>query len=355
MKNKNLEKIRKNIDYIDRKIIRLLNERMENALKASKVKKTIEDKDREEQILAKISRSEGNLIDQEFITELYQSLFEESRTLQKKGLKLIGFQGAHGAYSEMAAKNWNNNLISIPCDTFADVYEGVVSGLYDYGILPVENTLGGVVGTVNELLMNDKELNIIGAIEQPIEHCLLYPRAEDFRDIRKVYSHSQAISQCKNFIERNNLEPVKYYDTAGAAKLVAEEKPEATGAIASSLAAELYDLEIVKKNIENVSQNRTRFFILSRETKIEEGDKCTIIFSTAHKAGTLFNVLSIFADAEINLSRIESMPSGTGKYSFFLDFLGSIKDDKIQKILKKVKNNTEDYRFMGCYKERSLK
>ncbi|HMA62718.1 MAG TPA: prephenate dehydratase [bacterium] len=353
MNNKLLKQIRKNIDYIDKKIIHLLNERMENALKASKVKDAIEDKSREKQILAKISSKEGNLIDKEFTLELYKSLFDESRTLQEKGLKLIGFQGAHGAYSEMAAKNWNKKLVSIPCDTFAEVFEGVKTGLYDYGILPVENTLGGVVGTVNELLMNDDELKIVGAIEQPIEHCLLYPEAEKFRDIRKVYSHSQAISQCKRFLERNNLEPVKYYDTAGAAKLVAEEKPEATGAIASSLAAELYDLEIVKQNIENVSNNRTRFFILSKSAQSQQGDKCTIIFSTAHKAGTLFNVLSIFADAKINLTRIESMPSGTGNYSFFLDFIGSIKDEKIQKILKEVQDNTENYRFMGCYKERS--
>lgn len=238
MKKQQLNNIRETIDYIDKKIIRLLNERMENALKASKVKEKIEDKEREKQILDKISRNESNLIDKEFFIELYQSLFNESRTLQEKGLKLIGFQGAHGAYSEMAAKNWNNKWITIPCDSFSEVFEGVKTGLYDYGILPVENTLGGVVGTVNELLMNDHELKIIGAIEQPIEHCLLYPSANRFRDIRKVYSHSQAISQCKQFLERNNLEPVQYYDTAGAAKLVSEENPEATGAIASSLAAE---------------------------------------------------------------------------------------------------------------------
>jgi len=355
MNNRLLKKIREEIDYIDKKIIHLINERMENALKASKVKETIEDRNREKQILQKLSKNEGNLIDKDFFKELYESIFEESRSLQEKGLKLIGFQGAHGAYSEMAARNWSKKLVSIPCDSFAEVFEGVKTGLYDYGILPVENTLGGVVGTVNELLMNDTELKIIGAIEQPIEHCLLYQKADDFRDIRKVYSHSQALSQCKKFLERNNLEPVKYYDTAGAARLVSEEKPEATGAIASSLAARLYDLEIVKKNIENVSNNRTRFFILAKDAANKAGDKCTITFSTAHKAGTLFNVLSIFAKAEINLTRIESMPTGTGNYSFFLDFIGSIKDKKIQDTLKEVKENTVDYRFMGCYKERSIK
>jgi len=354
-KEKILRSIRDNIDYIDNKILRLLNERMENALRASKVKDEVEDKNREKRILDNIARKSGNLIDEEFFEEIYKSLFEESRTLQNKGLKLIGFQGAHGAYSEMAANNWKEDLVSIPCDSFAEVFEGVEDGLYEYGILPVENTLGGVVGEVNELFMdNENGVKIIGAIEQPIEHCLLYVDADKFRDIRKVYSHSQALSQCKNFLERNNLESVNYYDTAGAAQMISEEKPEATAAIASSLAADLYDLEIIKDNIENVQGNKTRFIVISKEKIDEKGDKCTIIFSTPHKAGTLFNVLSIFAEADINLTRIESMPSGTGNYSFFLDFMGSKKDEKVQKALEEVEESTQYYRFLGCYKERSL-
>ena len=223
-------------------------------------------------------------------------------------------------------------------------------GLYDYGIVAVENILGGVVGEVNELLVNT-DLYVVGAVELPIYLCLLTLPGTDHHDIRSVYSQSQALGQCRNFLSRNSLEPVQYYDSAGAAKMLAEETPKSSAVIASKLAAEIYDLEIIKEDIDDFERNMTRFLILSREENSEEGDKCSILFSTEHRAGTLFSVLEIFAKAEINLTRIGSIQSGIGNYSFFLDFIGSDRNGKVISALEEIKEVTTNLRFMGCYKE----
>ncbi|MBN1501246.1 MAG: bifunctional chorismate mutase/prephenate dehydratase [Spirochaetes bacterium] len=349
-----LQEIRKKIDIKDAAIVKLLNDRMELALMSKKFKKDVEDSKREDELLQKIRENSGGLINSQFIEKLFLEIITESKKLQKTDYSLIGFQGEHGAYGEVAARAWNDKYIPIPCMEFADVFEGVDKGQIDYGIIPIENTLGGVVGEANDILINSS-LNVIGAVELPVHHCLLALPGIDHRDIRQVYSHTQALAQCRHFLARNNLEPVPYYDTAGSAKMIAEKRLETGACIASRLAGELYGLEVIKEGIEDLSTNKTRFLVLSKEKNPETGTKCSILFSTAHKAGTLFRTLQIFAEENINLSRIESIPSQPGTYAFFLDFIGSDKDERIIKILEKVKNETSDFKIMGCYNERVVK
>ena len=136
--------------------------------------------------------------------------------------------------------------------------------------------------------------------------------------------------------------------------MLAEQRPKVSAAIASKLCAKLYNLEVIKENIEDLGKNMTRFLVLSKKKKGEKGNKCSVIFSTAHKAGTLFSVLEMFAKENINLTRIESIPSEPGDYAFFLDFIGSNKEDKIVKALKKVKKITTNFRIMGFYNERRM-
>jgi prephenate dehydratase len=131
-------------------------------------------------------------------------------------------------------------------------------------------------------------------------------------------------------------------------------RPKASAAIASKLSAELYHLEILKENIEDLDTNLTRFIVLSKEESQEKGDKCSIIFSTEHKAGTLFRVLEVFAKKNINLTRIESIPDEPGSYAFFLDFMGSHKDEAVTAALTEVKEITRSFRLMGCYTERKV-
>jgi len=348
-----LDEIRKDINFLDSKIMNLLNDRMGLALMSKKFKSQIEDSKREKEVLDRIRRNATGLIDAEFFEKIYIEIIRKSKALQQKDYELIAFQGEHGAYSEVASKEWNSNLIPIPCIEFADVLEGVTSGLYSYGIVPVENTLGGVVGKVNELLINT-ELNVVGAIELPIHLCLLALPGTDYREIRTVHSHPMVLAECRHFLARNRLDSVPYYDTAGAAKMLAEKRPKSTAAIASKLSAELYNLDIIKEDIEDLDRNMTRFLVLSKERSHEDGNKCSVIFSTEHKAGTLFRVLEVFARKNLNLTRIESIPHEPGNYAFFLDFIGSNKDEKVIGALDEVKEITSNFKMMGCYKERKV-
>jgi prephenate dehydratase/chorismate mutase len=348
-----VDEIRKNIDRLDARILKLLNDRMEQALMVRKLKQKIEDPERERQVLERIRGNATELIHPEFIERIYRNIIQESKTLQQKNRDLIAFQGEHGAYSEVAARAWDPGLVPIPCPEFAELFEGVEGGLFDYGLVPVENTLGGMVGPVNDLLVGT-ELRVTGAVELPVHHCLLAPPDTDHREIRRVYSHPQALAQCRHFLARNKLEPVRYHDTAGAARMVADKRPTGAAAIGSAICAKLYDLEIIKEGTQDHERNLTRFLVLSREEAREAGDKCSVIFSTAHKAGTLFRVLEVFARQGLNLTRIESVPEEPGAYAFFLDFMGSIRNPQVREAIEEIKGLTTRFKLLGCYLEKRV-
>jgi len=352
-----LEKIRKKISHIDHEILRLLNERIELGLRTKRFKEKIQDKEREIQILEQLQNYSHahSVIHNEFVKKLYSSIIRESRRIQKTDQTLIGFQGEHGAFGEVAAKHYNPNLATLPCPEFADVMEDVEQGQLDMGIVPVENSLGGAITEVNELLVKT-DLKVIGGIKYRVNHCLLKLPEMHYRDIRVVYSHPQALLQCRAFLNRHQLEARPFYDTAGAAKMLVKEKPKMAAAIANHLCAELYNLEVIKENVQDHKDNFTRFLILAREEQKNSANKCSIIFATPHKAGALFEVLKIFADARINLTRIESLPyrDDPGNSIFFLDFQSDTIQDTIKKILGRVKEKTVMLKYLGCYKEEVL-
>ncbi len=242
---------------------------------------------------------------------------------------------------------------AMPCREFSDVFDNVRDGFFDFGIVPVENSLGGIVGPVNSILINT-DLKIVAAIDMPISHCLLAVPGTDHREIRSAYSHSQALAQCRNFLARNKLEPRTYYDTAGAARMIAQERPRDTAAIANRFAAEIYDLEIIKDEIQDSANNRTRFLIIAKEDGHAGGNKCSAVFSTNDKAGALFRTLEIFARAGINLTRIESVPDKPGDYAIFLDFDGSATDPAVAGAITEAGGETRDFRLLGCYVERKI-
>lgn len=353
----NLGKIREHIDHIDLEIIKLLNERMELGLRAKKFKNAIYDVERESQVLERLKKYtlSQNVIREDFVKNLFTEIMQESRKHQKTKKSLIGFQGEHGAYGEAAARNYDPDLITIPCAEFIDVFKGVSSGNLDFGIVPVENSLGGAITQVNELLIGT-DLIAVSAVKLQINHCLLELPKANYRDIRVVYSHPQALSQCHEFLKRQKHEARPFYDTAGAAKMLAKEKPKMTAVIASKLCAELYNLEIIKENIQDRQDNFTRFLVLSKKKNEKPGNKCSIIFCTPHKAGTLFAVLKIFADAGTNLTRIESLPyrDDPGSYAFFLDFQSNNIHTDIDRILKIVKQKTVMLKYLGCYQEKTF-
>jgi prephenate dehydratase/chorismate mutase/prephenate dehydratase len=227
----------------------------------------------------------------------------------------------------------------------------VATGQLDFGIVPVENSLEGAVTQVNDLL-TETGLHIVGEISISIHHCLLALPETEYRDLKVVYSHPQALAQCREFISRHRLEPRPFYDTAGAAKMLSDDRPEAAAVIANRLCAELYGLEIIKENIEDHPSNSTRFIVLSQNRSDQAGDKCSIIFSVKHEAGALYAILKQFSDAGINLTRIESRPARNipGNYVFFSDFEGSDQDERVVQALDAVREKSMSFKFLGCYK-----
>ena len=345
-----LDEIRYKIDRIDRELLVLLQERMGLALRSKKFKEIISDPGREEALLARAERLNLDLVERSFTRQLLQTIIQESKRLQEEDRKLVAFQGEHGAYGEVASRKLVPNGAYIPCLEFVDVFRGVEEGDLDLGVVPVENSLEGAVTQVNDLLTTTR-LKVIGEIKVPVKHCLLATQGTDYREIRVVYSHPQALAQCRGFLMRNKLEPHPFYDTAGAAKMLARENPKASAAIASRLCAELYDLDIIKEGIEDGSSNSTRFLLLSRDPYPGRGDKTSIIFAVPHEAGKLYDVLRLFADAAINLTRIASMPlrSDPGNYSFFLDFEGALQDEKIAEVLAKMEKLAIGMKVLGSY------
>ena len=344
------EEIRKNINKIDRELMVLLQERMGLALRSKKFKETRSEPEQENDLLARVEHLNLDLIESSFTRQLLKTIVEETRRLQDEDRSLAAFQGEHGAYGEVAARQLVPKGAYIPCLEFIDVFRGVEEGYFDLGVVPVENSLEGAVTQVNDLLTTT-DLKVVGEIKIAVNHCLLATEATDYRDIRQVFSHPQALAQCRNFLRRNKLEPRPYYDTAGAAKMLVRENPRAAAAIASSLCAELYDLEIIKERIEDGPSNSTRFLLLAREPHPDNGDKTSIIFAVPHEAGRLYAVLKLFADAKINLTRIASMPlrSDPGNYSFFLDFEGSDKNPKVAEVLKQMEGLTKWIKYLGSY------
>jgi len=353
----NSRELREDIEKIDARLLGLLGERMERALLLGAFEAADETAaakaGRDEAAIERARRSARRLAGPEFSAALYRDILAECDRLSAARLRTVGFQGEHGAYSEAAAQSWDADAATIPFREFVDVFDAVNEEIVDYGIVPVENTLGGLVGPVNSILVY-ADLKIVAAVDMPVSHCLLAPPGADHREIRAAYSHSQALAQCRRFLGRNKLESRPYYDTAGAARKLAEERPAGAAAVASRLAAELYGLEILKEDIQDAENNRTRFFVLARAPAAEEGNKCSAVFFTEDKAGALFRVLELFARAGINLTRIESVPNLPGDYAIFLDFEGSDRDEPVARAIKEAQAIARDFRLLGCYAERRL-
>ena len=231
--------------------------------------------------------------------------------------------------------------------------QSVADGESEYGIVPIENSIEGPVGITLDSLAHKFDLKIYNEIIIPINQNLIVNPGATMSDIEDVYSHSQAIAQCQEFIQKNQIQPHYAVSTANAAKNIVGDKTKA--AIGNSKAAELYNLEILKANIQDTDNNETKFVVLSKEDHEPTGnDKTSIIFSIYEdKPGGLYNILGIFQKNDINLTKIESRPSkkGLGKYLFFVDFEGHRNDVIIKNITKEIDKNTYFLKILGSYPE----
>lgn len=267
----------------------------------------------------------------------------------------VAFQGERGAYSEAAATLFFKEPIeTVPYPTFYEVLESVEIGKIDYAVLPVENSLEGSVPESYDLLLTTK-LNVVGEIYHRIRHCLI--GLQGLEKIDTVYSHPQALGQCRKFIQEHHLKPIPTYDTAGSVKILLELKKDNIACIASRKAAEIYNVPIIREGIEDNSNNYTRFLVLAnREQESTSKDKTSIIFSIKHVPGALYEILEKFNTNKINLTKIESRPTKNTpwEYNFYVDFEGHQSDKNIQNTLDKIKNNTIFLKVLGSYPKAEL-
>ncbi|MDO5861070.1 prephenate dehydratase [Methanobrevibacter sp.] len=263
----------------------------------------------------------------------------------------ISFLGPKGTFTHEAANIVGDELI--PYCTIPAVMESVKNGDCSLGVVPIENSIEGPVGITLDSLAHKYDLKIFKEIIIPINQNLIVNPGTKLEDIKDVYSHSQAISQCQEFISENKIQPHYAVSTARAAKSIIGDKSKA--AIGNSKVVDLYGLEILRSNIQDTDNNETRFVVLSKKSHEMTGnDKTSIIFSIFEdRPGQLYHILGIFERENINLTKIESRPSkkGLGKYLFFVDFNGHKDESVVQNILKEIEENTYFLKVLGSYPE----
>lgn len=265
----------------------------------------------------------------------------------------VAFQGERGSFSEEAAYKLLGRKIRLrPCETFAAMFQAVVTGKTRYCLAPIENTLAGSVYENYDLLL-ENDLHIIAEVSLRIVHNLIALPGTALKDVREAYSHPVALAQCGKFFARNpQIKRKVFYDTAGAVKMLAEKEPAGAAAIASRVAAAVYQARILQPHLEDHQENYTRFLLLSRSARVSpRANKISIVFSTKNVPGALFRCLSAFALRDINLSKIESRPlrGRPWEYFFYLDFEGHVKDERTRRALAHLGELTTLLRVLGCY------
>ena len=262
----------------------------------------------------------------------------------------ISFQGERGAYSEAASISFfEGEIETIPCSTFANALKNTENGASDYSILPVENSLEGSVGESNDLLL-ETSLNAIGEIYYRIRHCLI--GTGSIGDIDTIYSHPQALGQCRQLIQEHSFKTIPSYDTAGSVKIIKDLNKDNIACIASSSAAKIFGIPIIQEGVEDNLNNYTRFLVFSKvKNEKTENSKTSIIFSVKHEAGALYNIINEFYQYKINLTKIESRPNRNTpwEYNFYVDFEGHQNDSMIKEMIQKLRDNTLFLKILGSY------
>jgi prephenate dehydratase len=273
--------------------------------------------------------------------------------LDVRKIRSVAFQGERGAFSEQAAARYFQRKIRLlPVPAFDDIFKLVEGRKADSGILPIENSLHGSV-LENYDLLQRYDLTIIGEVKLRIVHCLMANRGVSLKDIRRVYSHPQALAQCRSYLKRlKKVQPIPAYDTAGSAKLLRDENLTDAGAIASAQAARDYGLKILARSIEDNRANFTRFLVLARKpVSAGKQAKTSIIFALKSVPGALFKALEVFASKRIDLHKIESRPiiGKPWEYVFYLDFDGSVEDRRCAAAITSLRRVAASVKILGSY------
>jgi|TARA_Y100000310_G_scaffold345431_1_gene464889 prephenate dehydratase len=268
----------------------------------------------------------------------------------------IAYQGEKGAYSEAAIyKHYRKDVETIGFETFEDVFEAVKNGKVDYGFLPFENTISGSIAENYDLLLKE-DVFVTAEVFLKISHSLLSHKGNKLDNIKKVYSHPYALHQCHEFLKKHKIKPIPEYDTAGSAKMVRERNKTEEAAIASELCAEIYDLEVLKKDIETNKNAITKFFVFVKKDKVPKDikkEKTSIVFKSKHYPGALVNCLQRLSKNNINMIKLESRPimENPWEYIFYVDFIGGLDDENVKLALSEMEAASIFVKVLGSYPE----
>lgn len=376
-----LEEIRKDIDKVDSQIADLFKERMALSLDIAKAKQEgnlpVVNASREKEILHRISNEVGEPLDG-YARILFNTLFDLSRSYQNNYLSrvsdigariekaleetpklfpkkaVVACQGVEGSYSQAACEK----LFEVPSTMYFNSFEGVFNavekGLCQYGILPIENSSYGSVGTVYDLMRN-YNFHIVKSIRLRINHSLLAKPGTKLKDVKEIFSHEQAIGQCGEFLK--TLKDVKITiceNTARAAKMVAESERDDVAAICSRDCMELYGLESLNNNIQVSDNNYTRFICISKNLEIYPGaNKISLMLTLPHRPSSLYHMIAKFAALGVNLTKLESrpVPGSDFEFMFYFDMEASVYSPELVNLLGQLENQPELFVFLGSYSE----
>ncbi len=348
-----IEKIRKEIDEIDNQLLCLLEKRAENVKKITEIKtksnKPIYDPSREKKIIEKHIEKKFKYLKKEDIELIMDTVLKIYRGLFKP--LNIAFLGPEGTFTHQAAlKKFGGKCHFIPSKAVEDVFKEVEKGRCNYGVVPIENSMEGVVTYTIDMFL-ESNLKITSEILLEIHHYLL-SKEDSIKKIKKIYSHPQALAQCRKWI-LTNLKDVEMIETESTTSAVKKaKKMKNAGAIGSEIASSLYKLPILSEKIEDFTENITRFLVIGNDSPIITGkDKTSIIFSIKDKVGALYNSLYPFKEKGINLTRLESRPSKkkAWDYVFFVDFIGHKDEKKVKEALKELEKNCVFLKILGSY------
>lgn len=373
-----LQECRKEIDRIDRELLRLFEERMQVCEAVAEYKittgKQVLDPKREQEKLKAVSKAAHGAFNARGAQEMFQQIMAISRKRQYQLLTEHGveeasdfqmvdalelthanvvFQGVEGAYSYAAMHAYfGEEIRSYHVKTWRDAMEEVAEGRADYAVLPIENSTAGIVADIYDLL-TEYALYIVGEQIIPVEHVLLGLPGSRIEEIQTVFSHPQGLAQCKKYLESHeNWKKAAAENTAGAAKKILENQDRTQAAIASRQAGDMFGLSVLEEQICDSGQNVTRFIIVGREAVfVKNAGKVSVCFEQPHETGSLYDMLSHIIYNGLNMTKIESrpIPGKNWEYRFFVDFEGNLKDGAVKNALRGLEAESRRMRILGNY------
>ena len=377
-----IKDLRENIDAIDREIVELFKKRMNVAAEVAEYKRennmNVLDSSRERALLAKVAELSGKEFE-DYTRTLYSTILDLSRSYQHRRLgataelselidraekntarifpesATVACQGVEGAYSQLAAEKLFRAPSIMFFSSFENVFTAIESGMCKYGVLPIENSTVGSVKQVYDLMVSRK-FKIVRSVRIKIDHNLLVKKGTKLSDVKEIFSHEQAISQCSDFLAEigKDVKITRVENTAVAARMVAESDRRDVASLSSRSCATQYGLSVLAGSVQNNGNNHTRFICISNELEIYPGaDRTSLMLVTPHRPGALYKMLARFNALGINLLKLESrpLPDRDFEFMFYFDLEVSVYSPKLTQLLSELERECEEFIYLGTYSE----